>query len=180
MLLNKPVVTASEAAEQTLAIHRMALRDAGLEAAWERLIALVVWLVVEFDHNSVIDYDAAKATHLQMFLQEHPESVMEAHSSDYQRPQAYAELIRDGFAILKVGPALTFVLSERVYALAAIEREVVPVDKRSHLTETVKAVMLAHPADWQKIRLRGCRTATAAPRLQSQRTPQLLLEVFRN
>lgn len=105
---------------------------------------------VEFDHDSVIDYDAAKAAHFQMFLKEHPEMVMEAHSSAYQKPQACAELIRDGLAILKVGSALTFALKETLYALAAVEREVVPADKRSHLTETVEAVMLAHPADWQK------------------------------
>lgn len=148
--LNKLEVTSSEAAEQTIAVHWTAFHDAGLESAWERVIALVVQPGVEFDHDSVVDYDAAKAAHLQTFLQQHHELVMEAHSSDYQRPQAYAELIRDGFAILKVGPALTFALRETLYALAAIEREVVPADKQSHLTETVESVMLAHPADWQK------------------------------
>jgi len=143
-------VTSSEAVEQTLAVHRAAFYDAGLDAAWERVIAVVVQPGVEFDHDSVIDYDAAKARHLQAFLREHPELAMEAHSSDYQKPQAYEELIRDGFAILKVGPALTFALRETLYGLAAIERELVPAAKRSRLAETMEAMMLAHPADWQR------------------------------
>jgi D-tagatose-1,6-bisphosphate aldolase subunit GatZ/KbaZ len=148
--LSELAVTSSEAIEQTLAVHRSAFRKADLEAAWERVIAVVVQPGVEFDHDSVIDYDAEKARHLQVFLQEHPELVMEAHSSDYQEPEAYRTLIRDGFAILKVGPALTFALRETLYALAAIERELVPADKRSHLAETMEAIMVGHPADWQK------------------------------
>ncbi len=143
-------VTRCEAAEQTLAVHRKAFRDARLDAAWERAIALVVQPGVEFDHDSVIDYDARKAAHLQRFLQEHPTLVMEAHSTDYQLPQAYEELVRDGFAILKVGPALTFALRETLYALSAIEKEVVSTSERAHLVETMDAAMLAHPADWKK------------------------------
>ena len=148
--LDELAVTTCDAVEQTLEVHREAFHDAGLDAAWERAIAVVVQPGVEFDHDSVVDYDAAKAAHLQSFLRAHPELVMEAHSSDYQRPDAYVELIRDGFAILKVGPALTFVLREALYSLAAIERELVPEAKRSLLPETMEATMLAHPKDWQR------------------------------
>ncbi|HXS11533.1 MAG TPA: D-tagatose-bisphosphate aldolase, class II, non-catalytic subunit [Acidobacteriaceae bacterium] len=143
-------VTGCEAAEQTLAVHREAFLDAGLDAAWNRVIALVVQPGVEFDHDSVIDYDARKAAHLQGFLQAHPTLVMEAHSTDYQLPHAYEELVRDGFAILKVGPALTFALRETLYALSAIESQLVPLSERARLVETMEAVMLAHPSDWQK------------------------------
>ena len=148
--LNTLEVTTREAVEHTLSVHGKAFHDAGLDTAWERIIAVVVQPGVEFDHNSVVDYDAAKARHLQGFLQAHPELVMEAHSSDYQKPRAYKELIRDGFAILKVGPALTFALREMLYALATIERELVPEAEQSHLVETMEEVMLAHPANWQK------------------------------
>jgi len=145
--LNTLEVTTREAVEHTLSVHGKAFHDAGLDTAWERIIAVVVQPGVEFDHNSVVDYDAAKARHLQGFLQAHPELVMEAHSSDYQKPRAYKELIRDGFAILKVGPALTFALREMLYALATIERELVPEAEQSHLVETMEEVMLAHPAN---------------------------------
>ena len=148
--LNTLEVTTCEAVERTLAVHREAFHDAGLDAAWERVIAVVVQPGVEFDHDSVVDYDAEKASHLQSFLQAHPKLVMEAHSSDYQKPRAYEELIRDGFSILKVGPALTFALRETLYSLAVIERELVPEAERSHLAETMESTMLAHPADWKK------------------------------
>jgi D-tagatose-1,6-bisphosphate aldolase subunit GatZ/KbaZ len=143
-------VTSSGAAERTHAVHREAFHDAGLDATWERVLAVVVQPGVEFDHDRVVDYDAAKARHLQSFLQEHPELVLEAHSSDYQRPLAYEELIRDGFAILKVGPALTFALREALYSLAAIERDLVPPAEQSDLAQTMEDTMLANPANWQK------------------------------
>ena len=143
-------VTSTEAVEHTVEVHRAAFHRAGLDAAWERVIGVVVQPGVEFDHDSVVNYDAAKAHHLQSFLQHHPELVLEAHSSDYQVPCAYQELIRDGFSILKVGPALTFALRETLYSLAALERELLPEATRSNLMEIMEAVMLAHPADWQK------------------------------
>jgi D-tagatose-1,6-bisphosphate aldolase subunit GatZ/KbaZ len=143
-------VTTCEAAENTLAVHREAFHNAGLESAWERVIALVVQPGVEFDHDSVVDYDAAKAKKLQGLVQNHPELVMEAHSSDYQKPRAYQELIRDGFSILKVGPALTFALRETLYSLAAIERELVAESEQSHLLEKMEETMLAHPSNWER------------------------------
>ena len=143
-------VTRCHAVEQTLCLHKNAFRDAGLDAAWEYVVAVVVQPGVEFDHDSVIDYNPLKAEHLQQFLQDHPELVMEAHSSDYQNPQAYKDLVRDGFSILKVGPALTFALRETLYALAVMEAELVPTDQQSHLREIVDTIMLANPANWQK------------------------------
>ncbi len=52
--------------------------------------------------------------------------LFEAHSTDYQTPHALRQLVVDHFAILKVGPALTFALREALFALAAIEEEIVP------------------------------------------------------
>ena len=143
-------VTSCDAVERTVAVHRAAFDHAGLHAVWDRVVGVVVQPGVEFDHDSVVNYNPQSADHLQRFLRAHPELVMEAHSSDYQVPRAYSELIRDGFSILKVGPALTFALRESLYSLAAIERELVPEAVRSNLMETMEAVMLANPADWQK------------------------------
>ncbi len=49
-----------------------------------------------------------------------PQFVFEAHSTDYQPPEALAALVQDGFAILKVGPGLTFALREALYGLDQI------------------------------------------------------------
>jgi D-tagatose-1,6-bisphosphate aldolase subunit GatZ/KbaZ len=148
--LDQLEVTQCDAVERTLAVHREAFSNAGLGFTWSNVIAVVVQPGVEFDHNGVIDYDPSKTRHLQSFLQVHPELVLEAHSSDYQRPEAYQELIRDGFSILKVGPALTFALREALYSLAAMERELSPAAEQSYLVETMEETMLAHPESWQK------------------------------
>jgi D-tagatose-1,6-bisphosphate aldolase subunit GatZ/KbaZ len=83
-------------------------------------------------------------------LDDHVRLVFEAHSTDYQRPDALAALVRDGFAILKVGPGLTFALREALFALAAVESELVEDGRRSHLREVVEDVMLARPEYWQR------------------------------
>ena len=55
-----------------------------------------------------------------------PGLVFEAHSTDYQPPESLARLVSDGFAILKVGPGLTFALREALYALDQIAAALYP------------------------------------------------------
>ena len=147
--LNELSVTSRDAAAETLAVHRKVFRQAGLADVWSRVIALVVQPGVEFNHDSVVDYDPARAVHLTELLSDEEGLVYEAHSTDYQRPEAYRQLVRDGFAILKVGPALTFAMREAVTALSQIEAELVPHWQCSHLTDVLERVMLDKPANWQ-------------------------------
>lgn len=143
-------VTPPEAAAQTLTVHREAFLAAGLTDAWSRVIALVVQPGVEFDHDSVVHYDRAKAQAIVAWRREHADGVVfEAHSTDYQKPDAYREIVQDGFAILKVGPALTFALREALYALTEMEAQLVEAPRQSHLARTVEQTMLAHPAAWK-------------------------------
>jgi D-tagatose-1,6-bisphosphate aldolase subunit GatZ/KbaZ len=143
-------VTRHEAALETVTIHRNAWRARQLDAAWDRVVALVVQPGVEFDHTKVIDYRPELATGLSGVLAQLPGMVFEAHSTDYQKPAALQALVRDGFAILKVGPAVTFALREALYALADIEAELLPQGQRSGLRATVEAVMLRKPVNWEK------------------------------
>ena len=55
----------------------------------------------------------------------------------------------DHFAILKVGPALTFALREALFSLAAIEEELVPAKACSGLRQVLEDVMLDRPEYWQ-------------------------------
>lgn len=142
-------VTSREAASETIAVHKRIFEEAGLGAVWQRIIALVVQPGVEFNHTSVVDFDPSHASHLPALLDEHPTLVYEAHSTDYQRPEAYRMLVRDGFAILKVGPALTFAMREALDALTLIESELVPADQRANLTATLEQVMLRNPRSWE-------------------------------
>jgi D-tagatose-1,6-bisphosphate aldolase subunit GatZ/KbaZ len=78
-----------------------------------------------------------------------PLLVLEAHSTDYQSVSRLTELVEDHWAVLKVGPALTFALREALFALAAIEDELVPRAHRSHLVDVVEKVMVARPKWWE-------------------------------
>jgi D-tagatose-1,6-bisphosphate aldolase subunit GatZ/KbaZ len=143
-------VTSTAAAEHTLAVHKQVFEEQGLAHVWPRVLALVVQPGVEFGHDSVVSYDREKAELLVQWLRSQPgHIVFEAHSTDYQLPDAYTELVDDGFAILKVGPALTFALREALYALVHIEEQLIDEERWSHLPRVVDDVMLRAPADWQ-------------------------------
>ena len=142
-------VTRPDAAAKTLEIHRQAFAAAGLASAWERVIAMVVQPGVDFDHSQVHGYDPHAASALSDFVETQPRIVFEAHSTDYQTEASLHALVRDHFAILKVGPAATFAFREALFALAAIERELMPEGAQSHLVEVLDRCMLAQPTHWQ-------------------------------
>ncbi|MCK9824336.1 D-tagatose-bisphosphate aldolase, class II, non-catalytic subunit [Nocardioides cavernae] len=139
--------TTPEAARTTIEEHREAFAAAGLHDAWQRVLALVVQPGVEFDHQRVFDYDPAAVGELRSVVEGTP-LVFEAHSTDYQLRSGLRALVEDHWAVLKVGPGLTFALREALFALAAIEDELVPADRRSGLVEVVEAVMLEEPRWW--------------------------------
>jgi D-tagatose-1,6-bisphosphate aldolase subunit GatZ/KbaZ len=76
--------------------------------------------------------------------------VFEAHSTDYQTTENLEALVRDHFAILKVGPALTYALREALWALDDIDRDCANGGHGNGLRETVLAVMRQKPAHWQR------------------------------
>jgi D-tagatose-1,6-bisphosphate aldolase subunit GatZ/KbaZ len=143
-------VTTREAALETIRVHKEVFDLHGLTHVWPRIVAAVVQPGVEFNHDTVVFYDSAKAADLSGVLEKQGSLVFEAHSTDYQLPTGYQDLVRDGFGILKVGPALTFAMREAIYALAAIEDILVPPDMRSQLPAVLEQAMLRKPKDWVK------------------------------
>lgn len=141
--------TSPEAARATIAAHRAALEAVGVLDAWPRVRALVVQPAVEFDHVQVVDYRSEVTVALREVLADEPGMVFEAHSTDYQTTERLTALVRDHWAVLKVGPGLTFALREALFALAEIETELVPDAARSHLLEVLDARMVAQPRYWQ-------------------------------
>jgi D-tagatose-1,6-bisphosphate aldolase subunit GatZ/KbaZ len=111
-------------------------------------MALVVQPGVEFDHVRVFDYDSEATRALRTALDDEPAMVFEAHSTDYQTEPALAALVADGWGVLKVGPGLTFAMREALFALAAIEAELLPAAVCSRLPAVVEARMVAHPEQW--------------------------------
>jgi len=148
--LEELAVTSPEAAIATVDMHRDLFRASGLERAWDRVIATVVQPGVEFDHDKVVDYRPDRAAALSRAIEPVEHLVFEAHSTDYQTPEALAALVRDHYAILKVGPGVTFALREALWALDAIEAETVPAADRADLRAVTLARMHAEPANWRK------------------------------
>ena len=142
-------VTTPDAAATTLAIHREAFSAPDLLPAWERVIAMVVQPGVDFDHSVVHHYDPQAASALSAFIETQPRIVYEAHSTDYQTEASLHALVRDHFAILKVGPAATFAFREALFALAAIENELLPQGQRSDLVGVLDRCMVEHPTSWK-------------------------------
>jgi D-tagatose-1,6-bisphosphate aldolase subunit GatZ/KbaZ len=147
-----PKVTCTRDLEHTLAVAKVAFLTRGLHSAWERVIAIVVQPGVEFGEAAFCPYDSGKAQHLARFITQHWTGVYEAHSTDFQSREALRQMVRDHFAILKVGPALTFAFREAVFALEAVEREwtskrngVVP----SGVEEALEKAMLENPVHWK-------------------------------
>ena len=147
--LGRLTPTPADRARRAIAAHQAAFADLGLEHVWPRVIALVVQPGVEFDHLNVIDYERNATTELRHVLDTEEQLVFEAHSTDYQRPAQLRELVEDHWAILKVGPALTFAMREALFALALIENELVSRPSRSNLVEVVERRMLSAPEYWQ-------------------------------
>ncbi len=138
-------VTGIERARETIEITRAAFRREGLEAAWKRVIAVVVQPGVEFGDEFVLDFQPDAARDLARFIAGEPRLIYEAHSTDYQTREALRQLVLGHFAILKVGPALTFAFREAVFALALMEDELFSAEEQSHLVETLEAAMLRAP-----------------------------------
>ena len=152
-----PAVTAVAHARRTHELCERAFAGAGLQRAWKRVVALVVQPGVEFGDDVVFDYARSPATReLSDAVARLPHLVFEAHSTDYQTPAALRALVSDHFAVLKVGPALTFAVREALFALAAVEDELfgAPPEawasiRPSHLRQTVERVMAEHPEHWR-------------------------------
>ena len=148
--LGELAVTTPEAVAETCAVHRDAFSAVGMEAAFSRVIGLVVQPGVEFGHTDVIHFEPEKARALSACLGGMPGLVFEAHSTDYQTEAGLAALVRNGFAILKVGPWLTFALREALYGLDAVADVLDGHAPGGTLMAAMDQVMLADPGNWQK------------------------------
>jgi D-tagatose-1,6-bisphosphate aldolase subunit GatZ/KbaZ len=147
--LGKLMPTSADAARATLAAHEDALYAKGLGEAWGRVIALVVQPGVEFDLERVIDYERSATGGLRRVLDERGRLIFEAHSTDYQTLANLRALVEDHWAVLKVGPALTFAMREALFALAAIEDDLVAEGERSELLSLVEYRMEENPKYWK-------------------------------
>ena len=147
-----PQPTTVARVDQTLWSFRKAFFDRGLQSAWERVVGLVVQSGAEFGDSGVFDYEPERIAHLVGRLPKTPPLAYEAHSTDYQLPGALKRMVEDHFAILKVGPWLTFAYREAVFALSALESDWLAGHRDVQLSsvrDALEAAMLRNPEHWK-------------------------------
>ena len=143
-------ITSSFNLKNTIELTKKAFYDLNLESAWERVIAVVVNLGIEFNNNKVFEYNRESVQGLFSIIKQYPNLAIEAHSTDYQPRSALRNMVKDGVVILKVGPALTFAFREALFALCYIEKELffnVP-KVQSNLIEIMEKAMLENSKYW--------------------------------
>lgn len=139
--------------EETVNLFEKEFCKHRLNDAWERVVAIVVQPGVEFGDETIHEYDRNAAKDLTAALKKYPNLVFEGHSTDYQTAKALKEMVEDGIAILKVGPALTFALREGLFALNIIENELFKNRKDielSNFAEVLEEEMLKNTENWKK------------------------------
>ena len=116
------------------------------EASAARIAGLVVQPGIEFGAETVDHLPAVDTSGLRAALDAMPSVTYEAHSTDYQRVDAYPRLAQMGFAIHKVGPALTFAYRKALYGLDAIRAVLDPASTR--LSDLMEREMTDDPSAW--------------------------------
>lgn len=141
--------TPVSSAERTLQTHKAVFDARGLGPVWERVVALVVQPGVEFDHDKVVDYRRQAAVELSQSVSGMGGLVFEAHSTDYQTLSNLRALVEDHWAILKVGPGLTFALREALFGLDAIDRELADDSTSGKFRAALESAMVSDPVWWE-------------------------------
>ncbi len=165
----EPAVTEAEDARETIDLTRRGVRAGRAGAAWERVIAVVVQPGVEYGDDSLFTYNRQAAAHLSRFIEPFEKLVFEAHSTDYQSCDILRTLVQDHFAILKVGPALTFAFREAVFALAMMETEWLSKCRDVELSgiqHILDRAMLENPTYWEEVLYRFQSLHGVCPQVQ--------------
>jgi D-tagatose-1,6-bisphosphate aldolase subunit GatZ/KbaZ len=146
-----PPVTRSRDFAGSLEEFRVAFVSRGLDEAWDNVMAFVVQPGVEFGDETIHRYEREAARDLTRSLMDFEGLVFEGHSTDYQHRKHLREMVEDGIAVLKVGPALTFALREALFALESIEQELFgySFSGLSRFSDTLEREMIGQPVHWQ-------------------------------
>lgn len=148
-------VTKPEALKEMLACFEEKFKEAGLAnipaSPWSRVVAAVVQPGVEFGNDSVHEYVPEEAAQLTQTAAAIPNIVLEGHSTDYQSEESLSAMVKDGIAILKVGPALTFAAREGLFELEEIEKESLSGSEKelSRFAEVLDQAMRKDPSHWE-------------------------------
>lgn len=140
-------ITPPENLWHTLDLYQKEFAKAGYEKAFADIIGMVVELGLEFDEYE--GYRSEPVIALKSAMDQFPELVLEAHSTDFQKAETLTSMKHDGVGILKVGPELSYAHREALLALSAIEAELIPEDVRGDYPAVLEAAMVEDPIYWE-------------------------------
>ena len=141
-------VTSVARFHETIQTHRNAWEARGLTHVWDKIVSVVTQPGVDFGHTSIYPFVPEKAAPLRDAILGETGLTYEAHSTDYQSTDALADLVKNHFFFLKVGPELTFRFREAVWALSTIEDQL-GVSNPSNIRDVFKTQMDENPGYWQ-------------------------------
>lgn len=142
-------ITRPEDLHETIRIYKEEFEKVGMGHLFHTIVGVVVQPGVEFGDENLVRYNRSETVALSQAISEYPGIVLEGHSTDYQSPKQLKEMVEDGVAILKVGPALTFAAREALFALSYMEKYLIPEEDRANFIETLEKVMVEKPKNWQ-------------------------------
>lgn len=146
-------VTVVDDVQRMIETTKQAFEKKDLRDAWGRVVGLVVQPGVEFSDLFIHRYDRNEAKELSAYIKNNSQFVFEAHSTDYQSGGALKALVEDHFAILKVGPELTFAYREALFSLEKIEQDLLEKKENvelSDLKNVVDKLMKEQNIYWKK------------------------------
>jgi D-tagatose-bisphosphate aldolase class II non-catalytic subunit len=146
--LDALAVTPADNVRRTIDLHRKAFAARNVQDAMRRVIAIVVQPGVDFGNSDVVQFDRAKTNGLVEALTDFPEIVFEAHSTDFQSLRSLSDLVECQFALLKVGPELTFAFREALFAMAAMELGLGGIGD-SAIVKALERAMDRNPGNWR-------------------------------
>ena len=141
-------VTSVARFHDTIQTHRDAWEARSLMHVWDRIVSVVTQPGVDFGHTSIYPFVPAKAAPLRDAILDEDGLTYEAHSTDYQPTDALADLVKNHFFFLKVGPELTFRFREAVWALSTIEDQL-GASQPSNIRDVFKTQMDENPGYWK-------------------------------
>ena len=141
---NDVKVTNSENLEKTLLAYAESFEDLNI---WNRVKAVVVQPGVEFGNDGIVTYRPENFQNLKEIIRKYPGMVFEGHSTDYQSSKTLSNMVADGIAILKVGPALTHAFINALFNLELLLDDLTSRGKK--FTTALQGCMQAQPKYWQ-------------------------------
>ena len=126
---------------------------AGLPDIKERLPAARIFLGTGYDSENIIPFDSSLLKELGGCVCRDRSVVLEAPQTDFQSQIVLDKLVDNHFAVLSVGPELTYAMREALFSLALMENETMlgkpGVYLSNYIIELDRAMQSA-PQHWQE------------------------------